>query len=54
VPLRFACVCLSCFCVFNAAIEFFGPGNGSSSATNVVLVVLIVSLRLFHFATDRY
>jgi len=38
---------------------YFGPGNGSQRATNVVLLVLlllvvVIALRLFHFATDRY
>ena len=38
----------------------FGPGNGSPSATNVVLMLVLLALllllvlRLFHFTTDRH
>ena len=47
-------------CWYFPICRFFGPGNGSPSATNVVLVVLILviirffhSLRLCRFSTDR-
>jgi len=36
----------------------FRPGNGSSSATNAVLVLVVNQisklLRLFHFTTERH
>ena len=41
------------FCYAWGLIKFFGPGNGSPIATNVVLLllVLVMSTKAFYFTT---
>ena len=51
-------ICEKCNCdrrrILTNPWAFYRPANGSPSATNVVLVlVVVIVLRLFHFTTDR-